>query len=563
MDSILCKYIDLNMASILYKYIDLNMDSIPCKYIDLNIGSILCKYIDLIMDSILCKYIDLNMDSILCSPNLSIDLDLQAAPTRLLISTLPGSPNLSIDLNLTRQPQPAAPTCLLISTLPGSPNLSIDLDLQAAPTCSPNLSIDLDLQAAPTCLLISTLPGSPNLSIDLNLTRQPQTPYQAVSNCLLISALPGSPNLSIDLNLTRQPQTPFQAVSNCLLISALPGSPNLSIDLDLQAASNCLLISALPGSPNLSIDLDLQAASNSLPGSLKLSIDLSLTRQPQPPYQAVSNCLLISALPGSPNLSIDLDLQAASNLLPNDHDVRYHVLKRDLETRIRQYRECLEFLEYQDKYLDQQYERQSCGKKALRLHAEGPYHIKNIRTIKTNQEFLGASGPLVPWTHRGPCGPLAPSFNEEMKKEELQAIIRVATSKLSETNSYKPTREEVCDRIQKKCDTLGKINNERRKQMNEFLDKNFPLPDEATFSKVKRKTVETVNGRQLTRRENLLPLKTLVQMLISRCIDNPNDPYLELDHTCWPLYVELLLACGVTLLHPVDSNRLKLMPFHL
>lgn len=196
-------------------------------------------------------------------------------------------------------------------------------------------------------------------------------------------------------------------------------------------------------------------------------------------------------------------------LLPNDHDVRYHVLKRDFETRIRQYRECLEFLEYQDKYLDQQYE------------------------------------------------------SEEMKKEELQAIIRVATSKLSETNSYKPTREEVCDRIQKKCDTLGKINNEHRKQMNEFLDKNFPLPDEATFSKVKRKTVETVNGRQLTRRENLLPLKTLVQMLISRCIDNPNDPYLELDHTCWPLYVELLLACGVTLLHPVDSNRLKLMPFHL
>ncbi|KAH3705281.1 hypothetical protein DPMN_080349 [Dreissena polymorpha] len=34
---------------------------------------------------------------------------------------------------------------------------------------------------------------------------------------------------------------------------------------------------------------------------------------------------------------------------------------------------------------------QSCGKKALRLHAEGPYHIKNIRTIKTNQVLSGSS----------------------------------------------------------------------------------------------------------------------------------------------------------------------------
>ncbi|KAH3697101.1 hypothetical protein DPMN_084588 [Dreissena polymorpha] len=29
--------------------------------------------------------------------------------------------------------------------------------------------------------------------------------------------------------------------------------------------------------------------------------------------------------------------------------------------------------------------RKSCGKKAFRLHAEDPNHIKNIRTIKTNQ----------------------------------------------------------------------------------------------------------------------------------------------------------------------------------
>ncbi|KAH3864006.1 hypothetical protein DPMN_027017 [Dreissena polymorpha] len=47
----------------------------------------------------------------------------------------------------------------------------------------------------------------------------------------------------------------------------------------------------------------------------------------------------------------------------------------------------------------------SCGKKALRLHAEGPYHIKNIRTIKTNQEFLGASGPLDPPRALRPPGP--------------------------------------------------------------------------------------------------------------------------------------------------------------
>ncbi|KAH3860537.1 hypothetical protein DPMN_023438 [Dreissena polymorpha] len=63
------------------------------------------------------------------------------------------------------------------------------------------------------------------------------------------------------------------------------------------------------------------------------------------------------------------------------------------------------------KLVEKRFEKFSCGKKALRLHAEGPYHIKNIRTIKTNQNRYrhplnvsnpGASGGLWP-----PC-PLDP-----------------------------------------------------------------------------------------------------------------------------------------------------------
>ncbi|KAH3755058.1 hypothetical protein DPMN_189741 [Dreissena polymorpha] len=38
-------------------------------------------------------------------------------------------------------------------------------------------------------------------------------------------------------------------------------------------------------------------------------------------------------------------------------------------------------------FVEKRFEKFSCGKKALRLHAEGPYHIKNIRTIKTNQHI--------------------------------------------------------------------------------------------------------------------------------------------------------------------------------
>ncbi|KAH3775083.1 hypothetical protein DPMN_176479 [Dreissena polymorpha] len=63
-------------------------------------------------------------------------------------------------------------------------------------------------------------------------------------------------------------------------------------------------------------------------------------------------------------------------------------------------------------------EKFSCGKKAFRLHAEpeDPNHIKNIRTIKTNQmranhnryrHPLNASNPGAPGGLRPPC-PLDP-----------------------------------------------------------------------------------------------------------------------------------------------------------
>ncbi len=43
----------------------------------------------------------------------------------------------------------------------------------------------------------------------------------------------------------------------------------------------------------------------------------------------------------------------------------------------------------------------------------------------------------------------------------------------------------------------------------------------------------------------------------------PHDPYIRLTPAHRAPYVELLLQSDIAQLHPEDSNRVRLVPFHL
>ena len=53
------------------------------------------------------------------------------------------------------------------------------------------------------------------------------------------------------------------------------------------------------------------------------------------------------------------------------------------------------------------------------------------------------------------------------------------------------------------------------------------------------------------------------QVLMNKCTDDEPDPYITLDESFWPPYIELLLRCGIALRHPQACQRIRLVPFHL
>lgn len=149
-------------------------------------------------------------------------------------------------------------------------------------------------------------------------------------------------------------------------------------------------------------------------------------------------------------------------------------------------------------------------------------------------------------------------------REQLEAVVKAAEMKLNETMNEKFSKEVVVERLKAKCSAVDKLSKKCWEEMSTFLDKNYPLPSPETFDKAKSKMCVGVNSiYSQMKRQDLKPLKDIVHELMTSCIDNPNDPYITLDHRYWLPYIDLLLQCDIALRHPADSNRIKLMPFHL
>ncbi|XP_072025531.1 centromere protein K-like [Amphiura filiformis] len=86
-----------------------------------------------------------------------------------------------------------------------------------------------------------------------------------------------------------------------------------------------------------------------------------------------------------------------------------------------------------------------------------------------------------------------------------------------------------------------------------FVSKHFPKPTE--------KTKQTADREH--RSKEYMSLLEILEILMNKCMDSESDPYVAVDETCWPPYIELLLRCGIALRHPQDYKRIRLVPFHL
>ncbi|XP_078393870.1 centromere protein K, partial [Cetorhinus maximus] len=132
------------------------------------------------------------------------------------------------------------------------------------------------------------------------------------------------------------------------------------------------------------------------------------------------------------------------------------------------------------------------------------------------------------------------------KREAQQQHDFLTLSKNSVIQKMKTNMEKVTVQKEKLLSALGN-----------FLDVHYPPPSEEEAGR-KAARLAPKRGENAA---NFITLHEILEHLMTKTMKSPHDPYLELDDTFWPPFVEALLRYGVVQRHPDDPLRIRLEEF--
>ncbi|NXA15153.1 CENPK protein, partial [Sapayoa aenigma] len=140
----------------------------------------------------------------------------------------------------------------------------------------------------------------------------------------------------------------------------------------------------------------------------------------------------------------------------------------------------------------------------------------------------------------------------EEQEELLDALNRIEEE--TKMQAVQLSKRRGSNELQNKMLKLKTYEKELLSAMGEFLDKHFPPLQKDERAKKKNSSAEPA--------VELLTLQDILQILINKSVSTPHEPYITINESFWPPYVELLLRYGTALRHPEDPNRIRLEAFH-
>ncbi|XP_059208508.1 centromere protein K [Centropristis striata] len=90
--------------------------------------------------------------------------------------------------------------------------------------------------------------------------------------------------------------------------------------------------------------------------------------------------------------------------------------------------------------------------------------------------------------------------------------------------------------------------------LGEVLEKHVPLPQNESHKKKKKNITQELN-------DDLISLNEILELLMNKVLNTPHDPYVTVDDTFWPPYVEMLLRYGVAVRHQENNFKIRLETF--
>ncbi|KAK3090259.1 hypothetical protein FSP39_010478 [Pinctada imbricata] len=156
------------------------------------------------------------------------------------------------------------------------------------------------------------------------------------------------------------------------------------------------------------------------------------------------------------------------------------------------------------------------------------------------------------------CHELQSEVDQETQiNQQLKSVVESVKKKLeTDSSDGDDTQKELQEKISEANQTFQYL----RKNLVAFIKQHFPLPSQETLSEAKKKLR---SADYSAAREDLFSMKEILELLLNKSLEDPNDPFITIDHQFWPPYVELLLRSKIVVRHKDDEKRIKLVSFHL
>ncbi|KAL7852419.1 hypothetical protein SRHO_G00182040 [Serrasalmus rhombeus] len=140
------------------------------------------------------------------------------------------------------------------------------------------------------------------------------------------------------------------------------------------------------------------------------------------------------------------------------------------------------------------------------------------------------------------------------KKEVLSEVTeQVATLR---NENEKLSEHSILQDMKRKITRVKDYHGNLMETLSDMLAEHFPLPNQqAVGTKKKRGTVPDSG-------ENLISLSEILEQLTNKTLETPHEPYVSLDDSFWPPYIEMLLRNGIAVRHPEDCNKIRLENFY-
>uniref|UniRef100_A0A8C0FTB6 Centromere protein K n=1 Tax=Bubo bubo TaxID=30461 RepID=A0A8C0FTB6_BUBBB len=137
-------------------------------------------------------------------------------------------------------------------------------------------------------------------------------------------------------------------------------------------------------------------------------------------------------------------------------------------------------------------------------------------------------------------------------KNHLEMVLSTVQSK---NKQLEEDLKRAFNELQNKMLQLKIYKEELLNALGEFLAEHFPLPENGGSAKKKGSSEEPS--------VELITLHEILEMLINKLMSTPHEPYVKINDSFWPPYIELLLRHGIALRHPEDTKRMRLEAFHM